>query len=65
MTGAVPEKAPPKPRFDAFVSAVTSEFGTARAAVAAELRQHGLHVAVQTDFVQVPASETILDKPHN
>jgi hypothetical protein len=46
----------PTRRFDAFVSAVTSECGLARDAVAAELRKLDLHVAVQSDFTQLSPS---------
>jgi hypothetical protein len=51
--------------FDAFVSAVTSECGKARDAVAAELRKLDLHVAVQSDFEHRPAGITTLRKLHD
>ena len=43
-----------------FISAVTSEFGKARDAVAADLRARGHEVTVQSDFRQSPDSETLL-----
>lgn len=43
-----------------FISAVTSEFGKARDAVAADFRARGHQVAVQSDFQQSPDSETLL-----
>jgi hypothetical protein len=51
--------------FDAFVSAVTSECGQARDAVAAELRRQGMRVAVQSDFEHRPAATTTLRKLHD
>jgi hypothetical protein len=43
-----------------FISAVTSEFGKARDAVASDLRARGHEVTVQSDFKQSPDSETLL-----
>ena len=51
--------------FDAFISAVTSECGKARDAVAAELRKQGQLVAVQSDFPHGPASNTLLQNLHD
>ena len=45
--------------YDAFVSAVTSECGKARDAVAVELRRQHLHVAVQNEFAHAPASRLL------
>jgi Domain of unknown function (DUF4062) len=47
-------------RLRIFISAVTSEFGKARDALAADLRARGHKVAVQSDFQQSPDSETLL-----
>jgi tetratricopeptide (TPR) repeat protein len=43
-----------------FISAVTSEFGKARDALASDLRARGHEVTVQSDFKQSPDSETLL-----
>lgn len=51
--------------YDAFVSAVTSECGTIRNLVAAELRKQGLSVSVQSDFEHRPASVSVLRKLHD
>ncbi|HMK69420.1 MAG TPA: DUF4062 domain-containing protein [Xanthobacteraceae bacterium] len=45
-----------------FISAVTSEFGKARDALAADLRARGHDVTVQSDFKQSPESETLLGR---
>ncbi|HMG77921.1 MAG TPA: DUF4062 domain-containing protein [Xanthobacteraceae bacterium] len=47
-------------RLRIFISAVTSEFGKARDAVASDLRTRGHEVTVQSDFKQSPDSETLL-----
>ena len=47
-------------RLRVFISAVTSEFGKARDALAADLRARGHEVTVQSDFKQSPDSETLL-----
>ena len=52
-------------RYDAFISAVSSEFGRARDAAAAELRKHGLRVAVQSDLRHGPAGITLLRNLHD
>ena len=51
--------------FRVFLSAVTSEFGAARGAVAADLRSRGTLVRVQSDFRQEAASDTTLKKLHD
>jgi hypothetical protein len=51
--------------FRVFLSAVTSEFGNARDAVAASLRARDLLLRVQSDFRQQPASDTSLRKLHD
>ena len=51
--------------FRVFLSAVTSEFGAARDAVAADLRSRGTLVRVQSDFRQEAASDTTLKKLHD
>jgi hypothetical protein len=49
--------------FRIFLSAVTSEFGRARDALAADLRgSRGLLVRVQSDFRQEAAADTTLRK---
>jgi len=47
-------------RLRIFISAVTSEFGKACDALAADLRARGHEVTVQSDFKQSPDSETLL-----
>ncbi len=49
-------------RLKIFVSAVTSEFGKARDALAADLRVCGHEVTVQSDFTLSPDSETLLGR---
>ena len=49
-------------RLRIFISAVTSEFGNARDAVASDLRARGHTVRVQSDFQQSPNSETLLGR---
>jgi len=51
--------------FRIFLSAVTSEFGQARDALAADLRSRGLLVKVQSDFRQEAGSDTTLRKLHD
>src|SRR3954451_20021924 len=51
--------------FRIFLSAVTSEFGKARDALAADLRSRGLVVKVQSDFRQEVDSATTLRKLHD
>src|SRR4051794_24195010 len=46
--------------FRVFVSAVSSEFGTARSALASDLRARGLEVKVQEDFRQEKDADTTL-----
>jgi tetratricopeptide (TPR) repeat protein len=50
----------PQDRLRIFISAVTSEFGKARDALAADLRARGHDVTIQSDFQQNPDSETLL-----
>jgi NB-ARC domain len=50
-------------RLHVFISAVTSEFGKARDALAADQRARGHLVKVQSDFHQSPDSETLLGRP--
>ena len=45
-----------------FISAVTSEFGKARDALAADFRARGHEVTVQSGFKQSPDSETLLGR---
>jgi len=52
-------------RYDAFVSAVTSECGKARDAVATDLRRLGLRVAVQSDLRHDPAEVSLLQTLHD
>jgi hypothetical protein len=51
--------------FRIFLSAVTSEFGRARDAVAADLRACGLTLRVQSEFRQEAGSDTTLRKLHD
>jgi tetratricopeptide (TPR) repeat protein len=51
--------------FSVFVSAVTSEFGDARSAVASDLRSRGLSVKVQEDFRLGAGADTLLRKLRN
>jgi len=48
-----------------FISAVTSEFGSARDTVAADLRSRGAFVRVQSDFRQEAHADTLLQKLHD
>jgi hypothetical protein len=50
--------------FRVFLSAVTSEFGTARDALAADLRSRDTLVRVQSDFRQEADTDTTLKKLH-
>src|SRR5579859_4018238 len=52
-------------RFRVFLSAVTSEFGKARDALAADLRSRGVSVSVQSEFRQEAQSDTTLRKLHD
>jgi hypothetical protein len=52
-------------RLRIFISAVTSEFGKARDAVASDLRARGHEVTIQSDFKQSPDSETLLGNLSN
>jgi tetratricopeptide (TPR) repeat protein len=51
--------------FRIFLSAVTSEFGKARDAVAADLRSREALLRVQSDFRQEPRGDTTLKKLHD
>jgi tetratricopeptide (TPR) repeat protein len=51
--------------FRVFVSAVSSEFGTARDMLAASLRSRDLMLRVQSDFHQEAAADTTLRKLHD
>src|SRR5579871_4520497 len=51
--------------FRVFVSAVSSEFGRARSAVASDLRSRELFVKVEDDFRQEADADTMLRKLHN
>ena len=55
----------PAAEFRVFLSAVTSEFGRARDALAADLRARGLLVGVQSDFRQEAGADTTLRKLHD
>ena len=50
--------------YNVFVSAVSSEFEAARAAVASDMRARGLTVRVQSDFRNEVGADTTLDKLH-
>ena len=52
-------------KFRIFLSAVTSEFGKARDALAADLRSREALLRVQSDFRQEPGSDTTLKKLHD
>jgi hypothetical protein len=54
-----------QPEFRIFLSAVTSEFGTARDGLAADLRSRETLLRVQSDFRQEPGSDTTLKKLHD
>jgi hypothetical protein len=51
--------------FRAFLSAVTSEFGMARDAVANDLQARGLQLRVQRSFRQEPGADTLLRLLHD
>ena len=51
--------------FRVFLSAVTSEFGAARDAVANDLQARGLEVRVQRSFRQEPGADTLLRLLHD
>jgi tetratricopeptide (TPR) repeat protein len=55
----------PQDEFRIFLSAVTSEFGRARDAVAADLRSREALLRVQSDFRQEAGSDTTLRKLHD
>jgi Domain of unknown function (DUF4062) len=55
----------PQDQFRVFLSAVTSEFGNAREALAADLRSRELLLRVQSDFRQEAGSDTTLQKLHD
>jgi Domain of unknown function (DUF4062) len=55
----------PQDQFRVFLSAVTSEFGEARVALAADLRSRKLLLQVQSDFRQEAGSDTTLKKLHD
>jgi tetratricopeptide (TPR) repeat protein len=55
----------PQDDFRIFLSAVTSEFGRARDAVAADLRSREALLRVQSDFRQEAGSDTTLRKLHD
>ena len=50
--------------FRVFLSAVSTEFGAARSALASDLRARGLEVKVQEDFRQEAQADTTLAKLH-
>jgi hypothetical protein len=52
-------------QFRVFLSAVTSEFGKARDALAANLRSRALMLRMQSDFRQEAGSDTTLQKLHD
>ena len=51
--------------FRVFLSAVTSEFGAARDAVANDLQARGLELRVQRSFRQEPGADTLLGLLHD
>jgi len=51
--------------FRVFLSAVTSEFGTARDAVPNDLQVHDLQLRVQRSFRQEPGADTLLRLLHD
>src|SRR5215469_15212127 len=51
--------------FRVFLSAVTSEFGTARDAVANDLQARDLQLRVQRSFRQKPGADTLLRLLHD
>jgi hypothetical protein len=51
--------------FRVFLSAVTSEFGTARDAVANDLQSRDLQLRVQRSFRQEPGADTLLRLLHD
>jgi hypothetical protein len=53
------------PEFRVFLSAVTSEFGTARDALANDLQARGLQLRVQRSFRQEPGADTLLRLLHD
>ncbi|HMA72099.1 MAG TPA: DUF4062 domain-containing protein [Xanthobacteraceae bacterium] len=55
----------PQDEFRIFLSAVSSEFGKARDAVAADLRSREALLRVQSDFRQEVGSDTTLKKLHD
>src|SRR5215470_17548242 len=55
----------PQDEFRIFLSAVSSEFGKARDAVAADLRAREAVLRVQSDFRQEAGSDTTLKKLHD
>jgi len=55
----------PQDEFRIFLSAVSSEFGKARDAVAADLRAREAMLRVQSDFRQEARSDTTLKKLHD
>src|SRR6516164_4145036 len=55
----------PDSEFRVFLSAVSSEFGSARDTLAASLRSRDLLLRVQSDFHQEAAADTTLRKLHD
>jgi hypothetical protein len=55
----------PMAGFRVFLSAVTSEFGAARDAVANDLQARGLELRVQRSFRQEPGADTLLGLLHD
>jgi Domain of unknown function (DUF4062) len=62
---AISDRIMPQDEFRIFLSAVTSEFGRARDAVAADLRSRGLLLRVQSDIRQEAGNDTTLRKLHD